>query len=66
MFNYKIVCDNGDVTVLRARTGSAAIKMYLEAMGCSETWFREHCKVRKILLTNKKFKLKDLRSKKTC
>jgi hypothetical protein len=63
MYNFKITCDNGNVTLLCARTRSTAIKMYLEANGCSEEWFFEHCKVRKILYTKRKFKFKDLRSK---
>ena len=66
MYNFKIICDNGDITVLRASTRSAAIKLYLEAMGCSEAWFEAHCKVKKIFYTKTEFKLTDTEEKKTC
>jgi hypothetical protein len=63
MFDFLITCDNGNNTIIRARTRSTAIKMYITAEMCSEKWFCEHCKIRKIY-KNKKFKLKDIRSKK--
>jgi hypothetical protein len=63
MYNFKIVCDNGNITVIRARTRSTAIKMYCTAEGCSEDWFCKHCVVRKIFYTKTKFKLTDMRSK---
>jgi hypothetical protein len=52
MYDFEIKCDNGSVTVIRARTRSSAIKMYLVAEGCSEEWFCEHCRVKTIFDTN--------------
>jgi hypothetical protein len=62
MFNFKIVCDKGYTTVIRAMTRSTAVRMFCLAEGCSEEWFCEHCKVRKVLYTKTKFKLTDMRS----
>lgn len=63
MFNFKITCDKGYSTLIRARTRNTAVKMYCLAEGCSEEWFWAHFKIRKILFTNKKFKLTEMRIK---
>ena len=63
MEDFKITCDNGNETIIRARTRSTAIKMYITAEMCSEKWFCEHCKIKQIQ-KKRKFKLKDIRSKK--
>ena len=52
MYNFKIVCDNGTITIIRAKNRSTAIKLYCEAEGCGESWFCAHCKV--TLITPKK------------
>lgn len=54
MVNFKITCDNGNVTVIRARTFRSAVDMFIEAEGCSVEWFCEHCKVRQIQYTKTK------------
>lgn len=51
MVNFKITCDNGNSTIIRARTRSSAVDMFIEAEGCSVEWFCEHCKVRQIQYT---------------
>jgi hypothetical protein len=48
MQDFKITCDNGAETIIRARTRSSAIKMYITAEMCSEEWFCKHCKIKKI------------------
>ena len=63
MFNYKITCDKGYSTMLCARTRGTAVRLYCISEGCTEEWFWAHCKIRKILFTNKKFKLTEMRMK---
>ena len=54
MFNFKIKCDKGTITIVRARNRRTAIKLFIQAESCSAEWFSKHCKVRKI--TEKTFK----------
>ena len=56
MHNFKIVCDNGNITVISARTRSRAIELFLEAEGCSAEWFSKHCKCKKISKNNENVK----------
>lgn len=48
MYNFKIVCDNGTITVIRAMRRATAIMLFCKAEGCSEEWFHHHCKTRKM------------------
>lgn len=48
MFNFKITCDNGSVTVIGARSRYTAIKLYMQSEGCTREWFCNHCKCTKI------------------
>ena len=48
MHNFKITCDNGAVTVIRAGKRETAIMLFCKAEGCSEEWFFKHCTVRKM------------------
>lgn len=45
MNNYKITCDNGAVSIYRAKDTESAIKLFCEAEGCSVWWFLEHCTI---------------------
>lgn len=54
MSDFKITCDNGLPTIIRANKRSTAIKLYCEAEGCCESWFYAHCKVTKITPKKKK------------
>ena len=45
MIDYKIVCDNGTVTIIRANKRSTAIKLYCESEGCDKAWVKKHCRV---------------------
>jgi hypothetical protein len=54
MSDYKITCDNGSITIIRANKRSTAIKLFCKAEGCSEFWFCAHCRV--TLITPKKKK----------
>lgn len=46
MNDYRFVCDNGSVSVIRASTRRQAIALYCAAEGCSVEWVKEHCVVR--------------------
>jgi hypothetical protein len=46
MYNYKIIHDTGRFTVIRAKTKSTAIRLFLYAEGCSRASFDEHYIVR--------------------
>lgn len=48
MHNFKIKCDNGTITIIRARCRETAIMLFCKAEGCSIEWCLEHCKIRKI------------------
>lgn len=48
MYNFKIKCDNGTTTIIRARRRETAILLYCKAEGCSTEWFLEHCNIRKM------------------
>lgn len=48
MYNFKIVCDNGTITYIRARLRHTAIQLYCTAEGCPETWFYKHCRITKV------------------
>lgn len=48
MFNFKITCDNGSITVISARNRMTAVELYMQSEGCSREWFCKHCKVKKI------------------
>lgn len=54
MFDYKITCDNGTITVVRAKNRSTAIKLFCEAEGCQMEWVEKHCVVRKVFTKKKK------------
>lgn len=54
MSDYKIVCDNGTITIVRANKRSTAIKVFCEAEGCSEAWFSVHCRTVNITAKKKK------------
>lgn len=45
MFNFRIKCDNGAVSIYRAKDTGSAIKLFCEAEGCSVEWFVAHCKI---------------------
>ena len=45
MHNFKITCDNGAITIIRARNRETAMMLYCKAEGCSTEWFCEHCKI---------------------
>lgn len=45
MHNFKITCDNGAITIIRARNRETAIMLFCKAEGCSTEWFCEHCKI---------------------
>lgn len=47
MYNFKITCDNGNISIVRAKNRSTAIKLYIQAESCSMEWFCRHCVVRK-------------------
>lgn len=46
MHNFKIIHDTGRFTVIRAKTKSTAIKLFMVAEGCSRASFDEHYIVR--------------------
>lgn len=46
MGNWKFVCDNGNITVIRASSRRLAIKLYCESEGCSREWVQTHCVVK--------------------
>lgn len=46
MYNYKIIHDTGRFIVIRARTKSTAVRLFLYAEGCSRASFDEHYIVR--------------------
>ena len=48
MFNFKIKCDKGTITIVRARNRYSAIKVYIQAEGCTMEWFPKHCTIRKM------------------
>jgi hypothetical protein len=48
MHNFKITCDNGTITIIRARSKWTAAMLYCKAEGCSTDWFGKHCKIRKM------------------
>ena len=48
MYNFRITCDNGTITVIRAKNRSTAIMLFCKAEGCPEEWFCKHCVVRNI------------------
>jgi hypothetical protein len=48
MFDFKITCDNGAISIIRARNRSTAIKLFCEAEGCPIDWFLKHCVIRNI------------------
>lgn len=45
MHNFKITCDNGAITIIRARNRETAVMLFCKAEGCSTEWFCEHCKI---------------------
>ena len=49
MFYFRITCDNGTITIVRANKRSTAIKLFCEAEGCSLEWVEKHCVVRKVV-----------------
>ena len=48
MYNYKITCDNGTISIIRASKKSTAIMLFCKAEGCTEEWFYKHCTARKM------------------
>ena len=52
MQDFKITCDNGNITVISARNRSTAIELYIQSEGCSIEWFCKHCRVKKITVKN--------------
>ena len=46
MYNFKIQCDNGTTTIIRARNSETAMMLFCKAEGCSTEWFSKHCTVR--------------------
>ena len=48
MYNFKITCDNGSISIIRAQKRQTAIMLYCKAEGCSVEWFCKHCKIRKM------------------
>lgn len=48
MYNFKIQCDNGTTTIIRARNSETAMMLFCKAEGCSTEWFSKHCTVRKM------------------
>ena len=46
MYNYKIIHDTGRFTVIRARTKSTAVRLFLYSEGCSRASFDAHYIVR--------------------
>ena len=46
MFNFRIVDSKGFVTVIRARTKAAAVKLFCESEMCSKAYVDNHCVVR--------------------
>lgn len=52
MQDFKITCDNGNITVVSARQRSTAIELYIQSEGCSVEWFCKHCRVKKITVND--------------
>jgi hypothetical protein len=48
MHNFKITCDNGSITIIRARNRETAIMLFCKAEGCSTEWFFDHCNIIKL------------------
>ena len=48
MHNFKITCDNGTTTIIRAHKRETAIMLFCKAEGCSVEWFLKHCTVIKM------------------
>ena len=47
MFNFRIICDNGAVCLIRARSRRVAVRLFCLSEGCTPEWVRLHCTVRK-------------------
>lgn len=48
MYNFKIKCDNGTISIIRAQKRETAIMLFCKAEGCSVEWFCKHCTIRKM------------------
>ena len=48
MHNFRITCDNGAVSIVRARCRGTAMMPFCKAEGCSVEWFSKHCVMRKV------------------
>ena len=48
MHNFKITCDNGSTTVIRAVKRETAIMLFCKMEGCSSEWFLEHCTIKQM------------------
>lgn len=48
MFDFRITCDNGVVSFVRANDRKMAIKLFCESEGCLKEYVEKHCKVRKM------------------
>lgn len=48
MHNFRITCDNGAVSIIRARCRGTAMMLFCKAEGCSVEWFSKHCVIRKM------------------
>jgi hypothetical protein len=54
MYEFKITCDNGTITVVWAKNRSTAIKLFCDAEGYSLEWVEKYCVVRKVFTKKKK------------
>jgi hypothetical protein len=54
MYEFKITCDNGTITIVRAKNRSTAIKLFCDAEGYSLEWVEKYCVVRKVFTKKKK------------
>ena len=48
MYNYRIVNESGRVVVIRARTRTVAVRLFCESEGCSSTYVKDHCIIRRL------------------
>ena len=46
MFTYKIVCDNGSISYIIAKSRTEAISIYAEEKGITAGWIKDHCIVK--------------------
>lgn len=46
MLCFKIVCDNGSISYIIAKSRTEAISIYAEEKGCSVGWIKDHCIVK--------------------